>query len=132
MMTQFPVLGVGALIEQNDQVLLIRRTKPPAQGMWALPGGKVRLGESIKAAAEREILEETGLNIVAGEQIYCFELIDIPRFHYVVIDVRARIVGGALNPGDDVREALWFKRDNIAPEGVEPHTLDCLRIVWGF
>lgn len=132
MMTQFPVLGVGALIEQNHQVLLVRRTKPPSQDLWALPGGKVRFGESIKAAAEREIFEETGLTILAGERIYWFELIDMPRFHYVVIDVRARIMGGILTPGDDVREAQWFCRDRIETECIDPHTLDCLRTVCGF
>src|ERR1700727_2490477 len=62
-----PIVGVGAVIIDQDRVLLIKRGSPPLLGEWSLPGGVVELGETLRAAAERESLEETGLLVKAGE-----------------------------------------------------------------
>jgi 8-oxo-dGTP diphosphatase len=56
-----PRPAVGAVVFKGDAVLLVQRANPPSRGMWAIPGGRVRLGETLQAAAEREILEETGV-----------------------------------------------------------------------
>ena len=61
-----PIVGVGAVIVDRDRVVLVRRAAPPRQGQWSLPGGAVELGETIREAAEREALEETGLVVEAG------------------------------------------------------------------
>ena len=110
-----PRVAVGAVVIYQDKVLLVLRGKAPAKDMWAIPGGSVNLGETLQAAAEREILEETGLHIRAGEVIYAFEKIEHDdtgqvQFHYVILDLRAEALDPAqpLTPADDVSDAGWF------------------------
>jgi len=55
-------VAVGAVVFKDNQVLLVRRGKAPSKGLWAIPGGSVDLGETLQAAAEREIFEETGID----------------------------------------------------------------------
>jgi len=110
-----PRVAAGAVVINQDKVLLVLRNKAPAKDMWAIPGGSVNLGESLQAAVEREVLEETGLQIKAGEVIYAFEKIERDRsgrvrFHYVILDLTAEALDPTqpLRPADDVREAGWF------------------------
>jgi ADP-ribose pyrophosphatase len=110
-----PRVAVGAVITHQNEVLLVRRGKAPAKGLWAIPGGSVNLGETLQAAAEREVLEETGLYIKAGAVIYAFEKIqrdEVGRvqFHYVILDLVAEALDPTqpLTPADDVSDAGWF------------------------
>jgi len=110
-----PRVAVGALVVHQNKVLLILRGEAPAKGMWAVPGGSVNLGETLQAAAEREVLEETGLQIKAGEVIYSFEKIQHDKagqvqYHYVILDLEAEPLDPAqpLTPADDAIEAGWF------------------------
>ncbi|MEW5958568.1 MAG: NUDIX hydrolase [Chloroflexota bacterium] len=110
-----PRLAAGAVVTHQDKALLVLRNKAPAKDMWAIPGGSVNLGETLQAAAEREVLEETGLPVKAGEIIYAFEKIERDeagqiRFHYVILDLAATALDLAqpLTPADDVREVGWF------------------------
>lgn len=128
MTVRAPVLGVGVLVEHDGRVLLVKRGREPAKGLWALPGGKVEFKENLKHAAQREMREETGLDVDAGEVIYVFELID-ERFHYVIVDLRARLLGGDLKPSDDVTDARWFERDKVGSETIEINTRRCLERV---
>ena len=61
-----PRVGVGAVVLREGRVLLVRRGVAPAWGLWAIPGGGLRIGETLQEGAEREILEETGIVIRAG------------------------------------------------------------------
>lgn len=104
---------MGAVVFKGGKVLLVKRLKPPQQGLWAIPGGSVELGETLQKAAEREILEETGLTIRAGKPVHCFDLIERDPdgrvlFHYVIVDVEAEYLGGELLPAEDARDARWF------------------------
>ncbi|MBY0421408.1 MAG: NUDIX domain-containing protein, partial [Parvularculaceae bacterium] len=54
-------LGVGAVIFRANEVLLIRRGKPPFEGAWSIPGGAPHFGETLEAATLREVREETGV-----------------------------------------------------------------------
>ncbi len=110
-----PRVAVGALVVHQNKVLLILRGQAPAKGVWAVPGGSVNLGETLQAAAEREVLEETGLKIKAGEVIYSFEKIQHDKagqvqYHYVILDLEAEPLDPAqpLAPADDAIEAGWF------------------------
>lgn len=93
------------------RVLLVRRRRDPGRGLWAVPGGKVEMGETVAGTARREVLEETGLEVEVGEVVWVGESIgpgDPPAWHYVLIDFLGTVVGGRLHPGDDAAEAAWF------------------------
>jgi len=107
-----PLVAVGAVVFKEDKVLLVLRAKPPAENRWTIPGGSVELGETLQEAAEREILEETGLTIQAGKPVYTFDVIERdPKgkilFHYVIVDLAADYVSGELRPGDDATDVCW-------------------------
>ena len=65
-----PRVGVGAVVLREGRVLLVRRGAAPANGLWAIPGGALELGETLQEGAEREILEETGILIRAGDPVF--------------------------------------------------------------
>ncbi|UCD88315.1 MAG: NUDIX hydrolase [Desulfobacterales bacterium] len=117
--TDSPQVAVGAIVVRENEVLLVKRSQPPSKGRWAIPGGRVELGETLQQAAEREIMEETGLTIRALNPIYTFEVIERDdagriRFHYVIVDLLADYVSGELKPSDDASEAQW-----VTPEELE-------------
>ena len=132
-----PVVAVGAVVFNEERVLLVRRGQPPSCDLWAIPGGKVRLGETLQTAAEREILEETGLTVRARQPVYTFDLIEQDaqgriRFHYVIVDLIADYVAGTISAGDDAREVRWIGPDEIRRLEVSPQTVDLLQRKFGF
>lgn len=127
-----PLVGVGVVVIRDGRVLLVRRGKPPGKGSWAIPGGLVKLGETLRKAAEREIAEETGLHIKAGEPVYTFDIVHRDRqgrvqYHYVIVDLRAEYVSGQIRPADDVDDAGWFAPAELAGIEISPHTLGLLK-----
>jgi ADP-ribose pyrophosphatase len=134
---QQPVVAVGAIVFENDRVLLVRRGQAPSQDLWAIPGGKVKLGETLQEAAEREILEETGIRIKAGEPVYIFDYIERdgsshPRFHYVIIDLIADFVGGEIRAGDDADDARWVSAAELDGLNVSSRTVHLLKTRYDF
>jgi len=123
-----PILGVSALVQREDAVLLVRRAKAPYRGVWAFPGGKVEFGESLKAAAKREVLEEAGLEVDIGEQIDRAEILQrhetagVAAHHYVLMVFAARYTGGELKAGDDADEARWFRAAELQSVETTPDT----------
>ncbi len=115
----FPRPAVGAVVFKDGKILLVLRANPPSAGKWAIPGGKVRWGETLQQAAQREVLEETGIRICAGKPIYTFDSIVRDAagnisFHYVIVDLEAKYVSGNLCAGDDARQARW-----VGPESID-------------
>jgi ADP-ribose pyrophosphatase len=132
-----PCVAVGAVVFHNNGVLLVRRGQPPSQDLWAIPGGKVGLGETLQEAAEREILEETGVTIHARRPIYTFDLLEKDehgriQFHYVIIDLIADYVAGQIHAGDDAREVRWVRPDDLHQLSISPRTISLLQNEFGF
>jgi ADP-ribose pyrophosphatase len=126
-----PVVGVGAVVIHQNRVLLVKRKHEPAKDFWAIPGGKVKFGETLQQAAEREILEETGVRIKAGKAVYAFDLIDEDKqsgcpFHYVIIDLESCYLGGEVKAGDDAGEAGWFDKTEIKKLNLNNNTKQLL------
>ena len=127
-----PRVAVGAIVFKDSQVLLVRRGKPPAQDLWAIPGGSVEICETLQRAAEREIFEETGITIRAQEPVFTFDYIErdefgCARFHYVIIDLAADYVRGEPLAGDDAAEARWVSSQEIATLKVSSKTRQLLK-----
>ena len=122
-----PRPAVGAVVFKGDAVLLVQRANPPSQGMWAIPGGRVRLGETLQEAAEREIFEETGVVIRANAPVLAFDVIQeddrgAVKYHYVIVDLAADYVSGDPRAGDDAADARWITAGELAKIKVNPAT----------
>lgn len=130
-----PIVGVGAVIVDEGRVVLVRRGAPPLQGEWSLPGGAVEIGETLRAATEREALEETGLVVVAGEILEVFDRI-VPdahgraQYHYVLIDFLSRVHSGNLRAGGDAAEVAWANENELAKYKLEKPALDVIRMAF--
>lgn len=133
----YPVPAVGAVVFHQKRVLLVKRGKAPAAGLWAIPGGRMQLGEGYAQAAEREILEETGIRIRAGDVVWVMDLIQRDAegrllHHYLIVDVLGHYLGGELCAGDDAKEAAWISEEELIGLAVSPDTRNMLAAVFGF
>jgi len=107
-----PIAATIAAVVRDGHVLLVRRANPPDQDRWAFPGGKIDAGETLQAAAARELQEETG---VTAEPLHVFDAVDVfdrdeagaLRRHFILIAVLCRWQSGEPVAGDDARDARW-------------------------
>lgn len=108
-----PIVGVGAVVFREDEVLLVKRGNAPAKGKWAIPGGVLNLGEPIRDGVAREVREECQIEIEVGEVIDVLDAVihdEIGRiqYHYVLCDYFANYKAGQVAPSSDVLDAKWF------------------------
>ena len=113
-----PIVGVGAVILQEGEVLLVKRRYEPLADRWSLPGGTVELGETLEGAVAREMLEETGLEVQVGPVIEVFDriLYDAEQrveYHFVLVDYLCWPSGGRLAAGSDVADARFVAPDDL-------------------
>jgi 8-oxo-dGTP diphosphatase len=104
-----PELAVGGVAVSDDRLLLVRRGHGPAAGEWSVPGGRVAAGEPIEAAVVREVVEETGLDVVVDELLGWVERFD-EGHHFVILDFRVTVLDpdAPVRAGDDAAEAAWI------------------------
>jgi 8-oxo-dGTP diphosphatase len=108
-----PYLAVSAAIFRDRRVLIVRRARPPAHGLYTLPGGGVELGETLEQAVVREVREETGLEVrpigLAGyrEAIARDAKGQIER-HFVILPFAARWIAGEIRLNAELAEAQWL------------------------
>ncbi|MDB5314991.1 MAG: hydrolase [Rhodospirillales bacterium] len=107
-----PWVGIGCVIFDADRVLLVRRGKPPRAGRWSLPGGAQHLGETVEAAARRELLEETGIEagpliLAAVIDAITLDAAGRAQFHYTIIDYTGLWRSGTAAAADDVLDVAW-------------------------
>ena len=117
-MTQAPIPAALAVLVRDRQVLLVRRANPPDQGLWGFPGGRIERGETVFAAAERELAEETGLAGTAIRLLDGLDLLDHApdgslRYHFILLAVLCTPRFGVLRAADDALEAEWFDADAL-------------------
>lgn len=124
-----PWVGIGVIVFDGDRVLLVRRGKPPRLGLWSLPGGAQHVGERAEAAARRELLEETGIEVGGLELAAVVDAIShdpatgAVRFHYTIVDYCARHLAGEARPGDDVAAVAWALPEELPAFDLTPEVL---------
>jgi 8-oxo-dGTP diphosphatase len=112
-----PLLTVDVVVvNAQDRVLLIRRGRPPFEGALALPGGFVDVGETVEAAARRELREETAVTVgkLTLVGVYSDPARD-PRGHTCTVAYLARARSSAARAGDDAASVAWVKVTRTTP-----------------
>jgi 8-oxo-dGTP diphosphatase len=108
-----PKVAVGVVVEHEGRLLLVRRRNAPEQGKWAIPAGFVDAGEDPARAAEREGLEETGLQLRVTALVEVYARQGPTEGADILIIYRAEVVGGMLAASDDAVEVAYFAPDDL-------------------
>lgn len=127
-----PHLAVATAVFHERRVLAVKRKNPPAANTWSLPGGSVRLGETLFEASKRETLEETGILVkplhflTAVDAIYR-DKAGVVQFHYAILYVLAEYLNGHPVPCDDAMEARWLTIQELDTLPFEKNTLKIIK-----
>ena len=129
-----PVAGVSVCVIRDGAVLLVRRAHAPAKGLWSLPGGKVEPGEPVRAAAIRELKEETGVTAKLTRLLDVVDIIHRDRdgivsAHYILTVFAARRLSGKARPASDAEAAAWVRVADLDRMKLTPGTADLIRRV---
>ena len=127
-----PLVGIGAIIIEDQRVVLVKRAHPPLQAEWSIPGGVLEVGELMREAAVREAREETGLTVEPGELLGVYDRVlrnadQRVQYHYVLIDFLCRRVAGNLAAASDAAEVRWFSREELSTLKLADDTADVIR-----
>jgi ADP-ribose pyrophosphatase YjhB (NUDIX family) len=114
-----PHLAVSAAIIRDGKVLIVRRARPPARGVFTLPGGGVEAGETLQEAVIREVREETALEVapiaLAGyREVVARDASGKVERHFVILPFAARWISGEVALNEELAEAHWLAPDELA------------------
>ena len=128
----YPIIGVGGVIFQEEQVLLIKRAKEPNLGQWSIPGGAVKTGETLREALLREVREETHLEVEILGLAKIFDRIvrssqGRVTYHYVLADYVCRYRSGELQSDSDAQEARFVSLQDLSSYPIPAHTLEVIK-----
>jgi 8-oxo-dGTP diphosphatase len=111
--------GASVVVLRRDSVLMVRRARPPLQGLWSFPGGRAEPGEDAEATARRELVEETGLAVGPLARLGAFR--PAPEFSALVLTVFAARAGvGEPRAGDDAVEAEFVPFESVLARPLTP------------
>jgi ADP-ribose pyrophosphatase YjhB (NUDIX family) len=122
-----------AVIIQEGRVLLVKRAHPPLAGEWSIPGGLLEVGETLRKAAAREALEETGLVVEPLDLLGVFDRVlrdseGKLQYHYVLIDFLCRRIGGELRAASDAAEVRWCTLEEVRNLQLARDTADVIQL----
>lgn len=128
-----PLVGVGVVVFKGDRVLLVRRGKAPREGTWSLPGGRQRLGETVREAARREVREEAGIEILVAGLLDVVDSLTRDStggiaYHYTLVDFAAEWRAGEAVAGDDAAALAWADPADLASYDLWHETLRIIRL----
>ena len=127
-----PYVGVGVIVFRDKEVLLVQRDKEPNKGQWSIPGGRQMLGETASEAAQRELLEETGVKV---DRLFLVDVVDaiIPgvegkiKYHYTLVDYMGQWQSGESRPGDDAKEVRWVRLNELSSYSLLEKTMKIIQ-----
>jgi len=127
-----PLVGVGAVIIEDGQVLLVKRGHPPLAGEWSIPGGVMELGETLREAAIREAQEETCLTVEPADLLGVYDRVlrdgeGRTLYHFVLIDFLCRRLSGGARATDDADEVRWFTPAEVETLALPEDTAQVIR-----
>jgi 8-oxo-dGTP diphosphatase len=120
-----PMVGVGGVVIANDRVLLIRRGSAPLKGEWSIPGGMLEIAETIVQGVQREMLEETAIEVKVLDLIEVFERISVEddgrtKYHFVILDYLCEVMRGEAHAGSDVTDVVWAAEVELTKYSLTP------------
>ena len=126
-----PFVGVGVIVFRDQEVLLVKRNKDPNKGHWSIPGGRQMLGETVTEAAQRELLEETGIKV---DPLLLVDVVDaiIPdaegkiKYHYTLVDYMGHWYSGDSRAGDDAQEVRWAHLNELSSYSLLEETMNII------
>lgn len=120
-----PIVGVGGVVIHNARALLIRRGRAPLEGEWSIPGGMLEIGETLLEGVQRELLEETAIEVKVLDLIEVFERVTRDeagqlKYHFVILDYLCEAVRGDAQAGSDVTDVAWARESELSGYSLTP------------
>ena len=127
-----PIPAVGAVVFKEGKILTIKRGQEPGRGKWSIPGGRVELGETTFEAAVREVREECSIEVEIERVLDSVDNIIRDedgriKYHFVIIDLLARYVGGEIKAQSDAEECRWVTPQELIKLDLTPLLRDMLK-----